>query len=681
LKQVTTRKQRVIAGLLSGVLFGLSQPLVLGFLGPDPIDPTGLSGLLVFVCFVPVLLVTRDDGPKATYWTAFLALIVAFTIHLYWIVLAMVVYGSVPILVSILTLLLLTAALGFWCATAFGVTRLVARRFAFPPWLVFAACLCAADYLRNFGPVGGFSWATSGNSLATVPLLLQGGSLFGVYGLVFVIALVNGVIAELLYARARGDALPRQAALAGAGAMALLLAWGGFRLATEPELPTVKIGLLQGNIDQKKKNESLNYRREIERNFHRLQKQAIAEGAEIVVWPEAALPGTVRAEWKTLKRSGVVPRRAPPEERPKAAIVGAVAYERRTDVPKGEKDPRRLYRSYNTAIVTKGEDLEVVGRFDKARLVPFGEYVPWPIDVAIRQIVPGGMSAPGGDYRPISMPGGGRDVPVGTTICYEGIFPEITREFANDGAQLMFNVTNDAWYGVSSAAKQHLLMYAVRAAETGRAVARAANTGISAWVDTRGRLHDETAMYEEAFVVADVPINDETTPYMLLGDWLAIPATTFALLAWFYALLGTGFWRRERHAIERAIGVIALTLAFGGVGYYFVFGPEVRDEAFANRAAFGVIGALLAGIGALSGRPWGRKAQLWVGWITFVLCGLGALFGAWLALPFAIFGGVTAGLAKRRKDAYVRDADPLRAPGRAPVDVEEAEEEEEERHG
>jgi hypothetical protein len=226
----------------------------------------------------------------------------------------------------------------------------------------------------------------------------------------------------------------------------------------------------------------------------------------------------------------------------------------------------------------------------------------------------------------------------------------------------MFNVTNDAWYGVSSAAIQHLSMYAARAAESGRAVARVANTGITAWVDTRGRMHGLTPVYEEALVVADIPLNDETTPFMALGEWVALPATLFTLFAWFYALLGARPWRRERHLVERAVGVFGVLVAFGSVAAYTT-SDAYGDEAAATQALFGTIAGLLVGIGALSARPWGRKAQMWVGGVALVTCTLGAFIGdAYGALAIAAVGAAIGGLAYRRRDEYKREADADTAP-------------------
>lgn len=643
--------KRLLWVLLGGLFFGFSQPFVLAPLGEQPVDPTGLTGLLAFFAFVPALVLMKGGGPKRGYWLGFFTLWPGYTIVLYWVVVAMTVFGRIPLVPSAMALLLLSGAASFYIAAAFGVTRILVQTFGWPQWIAFPVCLGAAYLLLNYGPVGGFPWGAPGYAFTGLPILLQGASLFGVYGLTVCIALVNAALAEVVVARRARRPLPRRPLAAAGGVIALLLAWGGFRLATEPtDLPTVKVGMLQGNIEQGIKNKSRQNARFIHEKYHRLQAEALERGAEIIVWPEAALPNYVRVEWDTLMNAGVVPGASAPV--PPAGVVGAVAIEPYKDEETGQK----RYHRYNSAVVT-GPGLEVLGRFDKAHLVPFGEYVPWPLNRMLRQLVPGGTS-PGVGLKPIEVPVGDRRIPVAATICYEGIFPEITRHFANDGAALMVNVTNDAWYGVSSAAIQHLRMYSMRAVESGRAVARAANTGITAWVDTRGRLHDMTRMYTDAAVVADVPLSDEVTPYRALGEWVALPCLLVTLGAWFFALLGRGFVRRERHPLEWAVGIAGVTLAAVAAGWYFVAPGVMGDEGAANRATVGAIGALLVGLGALSGRPWGRKAQLWVGSLAFVLCGLGVAFGAVIALPFALLGALLVGLAWRRKGAYVREVDP-----------------------
>lgn len=641
-----------LLAVLSGLLLGLSQPIVIESLGDEPIDPSGLSGALALVGFVPVLLAIRGAGPKRAYWLGFLASFVQFTINVQWLVVAMVVFGEIPLVASWAILALLTSAMAAYVAAAYAITRVLAGRFRWPMWLVFPAALCAVELLRNFGPLGGFPWGNVGTSFATVPLLLQPAALFGVHGLVFCAALLSAAVAEVVAAAVARRPLPVRAAVA---AGVLVVGWAGFgaaRLATEPAGgATVKVGLLQGNIEQGIRNhERWNARKVLER-YHALQDEAVAKGAQIVVWPEAAFPLRLRrdlADTSEVLGDGPVP---------PAAVVGAVAVERKVE------DGKRSEVRSNSAFVI-GQGPKVVGRVDKTHLVPFGEYVPWPLGAIVRQIVPIGGTLPGDGYEGIPVDvtlsnGETRALKVGTTICYEGIFPEISRNLRRAGAELHVNVTNDGWYGISAAATQHLAFYAVRAVESGMPVARAANTGRSGWADTRGRLHDVTAIYTHQAVVADVPVHIENTLFVMLGEWVAVPCALVILGAWIFAMLGRDVFRRKRALLDNALGAVGLLAAVVGAGVYFS-DPALRlDEGNATRFLLVVLAGLLVGTGALSGRPWGRKAQLVVGALTVVIGLLASVLGA----PFML-GPAAAGIALfivqlRRRAAYERSMDPL----------------------
>lgn len=649
-------RRQVLLAVLTGLMLGLSQPLVIEALGDEPIDPTGLSGLLALVGFVPVLLALRGAGPKRAYWLGFLASFVQFTINLQWLVVAMVVFGRIPLLVSWAILSILTGAIAAYVAAAYAVTRVLVGRLRFrgralPMWLVFPVALTAVEMLRNFGPLGGFPWSNVGTSFATVPLLAQAAALAGVHGLVFLAALVCAALAELVARRGRA-----RWSLACVGAV--LFAWvafGAARLATEPAGgPTVRVALLQGNVEQGIRNHDTWTGRKVLDRYHALTDEALAKGAELVVWPEAAFPIRLRRDLATLTEARVV---APGKAAPKVGVVGAVAYEPVTI------DGKRTELRHNSAFVL-GPELKVEARVDKKHLVPFGEYVPWPFGALVRQIVPIGGTVPGEVWRAVPVRftddrGVARELKLAVTICYEGVFPEIARALKNAGADLHVNVTNDGWYGISSAPTQHLLFYALRAIESGMPVVRAANTGKSGWVDTRGRLHDVTGIYTHAAVVADVPLTGAWTLYTLLGEWLSLPCVLLLLVAWLIAILGRDVAARARPQLDNVLGAGGLLLALAGTAYFLLVPGVSGDEGNATRALLTVLAGLLVGVGALSGRPWGRKAHLAVGAIAAVVGVLAAPLGAPWMLGVTAAGVALVVVQRRRAAAYTRALAPL----------------------
>lgn len=643
----------MLLAVVSGVVLGLSQPLVIEAWGDEPIDPTGLSGVLALVGFIPVLLASRGASPARAYALGFVASFVQFTLNIQWLVVAMVVFGRIPLVVSWVILALLTATMAAYVAGAYAITRLLVARFRWPMWLVFPVALTGVELCRNTGPLGGFPWANVGTSFATVPLLLQPAALFGVYGLVLCAALVSACGAEVLASIRRRRPLPRRPLVVAATLLSLWVGFGVARLASTPAgAPTVRVGLLQGNIEQGIRNHTPWTGRTILDRYHGLQDEAVDKGAQLVVWPEAAFPLRLRRDLEDLREDYFVEGgREPP-----AAVVGAVAFE------PALQNGRRVEVRSNSAFVV-GARQEVKGRVDKTHLVPFGEYVPWPFNTIVEQIVPIGGTRPGTGYEAIAVDvalsdGTQRALKLGTTICYEGIFPEISRRLRNVGAELHVNVTNDGWYGISGAPTQHLAFYAIRAVESGMPVVRAANTGKSGWADTRGRLHNVTAIYSHAAVVADVPVAVEQTLYASWGEWVALPCAVFVLGAWIVALLGP--LRRQRHPIDALLGGTGLVVAVAAVALW-VMTPALRgDEADATRMLLVVVAGLLVGVGALSGRPWGRKAQRAVGGFG-VLVGLAAppLGASPAFLALAALGGGLLALQRRRQGAYQRPADPL----------------------
>ena len=188
-------------------------------------------------------------------------------------------------------------------------------------------------------------------------------------------------------------------------------------------------------------------------------------------------------------------------------------------------------RFYNAAFLVK-PDGTIGGIYRKMHLVPFGEYVPFkrllffvgPIVEAVSDFSPG--------TEPVMLPVGSHQA--STAICYEVIYPDLIRRFVRDGSELLTTITNDAWYGRSSAAYQHWEQASMRAIEGGRFLARAANTGISGFVDPYGRVLARTDLFEPAVVVRDVRFLTDQTIYSRIGDavaWTSLAVTTVALLA------------------------------------------------------------------------------------------------------------------------------------------------------
>lgn|GEM_PF-288167 len=674
--------------VLGGVLLGLSQPLIIDSFGSAPLLP-GVSGLLAFVGLIPFFVVSHGQSVKFTYWHSALTLFVQLVIILYWLHVPINVFTPLPAVVGWLAVFALSALIAAAGAAAFGVAQMVSRRWGWHFGLIGPICFAGLEFLRNHAIFGGFPWGNLGNSLATVPVMLQGAAVVGVYGLVLLIVLFNGGVGTFIAQRLRGDVGVPLVLKVAVAAVVVDVVFGVVWMQSlgTPER-TVRVSLLQGNIEQGIKNHDYQNHQFILERFHKLQQEAIDDGAEIVVWPEASLPADFTDKTTHLRDSRILPKdvRAPKErkrrrrkgqkakppaqEKPKesaakiaarekamppAAIVGTTLRYKVIDPDTGKKRRKKA----NTALVVTN-NLELVGRFDKVHLVPFGEYVPWPLKRVVRRLVPG-LSSFGELQGPIDLDTGKQKVKVAATVCYEGAFPELTRHFAQGDADLFFNVTNDAWYGVSSMAHQHLLMYAVRAVESGRSVARVANTGISAWIDAAGVVHDATQFYETTQVTADIPLYTRRPPYVWLGDVVPFLCLVFGVVAWMVCLLGDGFWRRRRGPVEQTAGGAMLLLVVGTLVWHYLL-DDTFDERDATLTFVLYLYGSLMGVGMWGGRPWGITCQRWALRVTFVLTVISTFYGAWWMWAITAVTYALVRHARMHPEHYQRPPDVPRMP-------------------
>ena len=629
-----------LLAILSGLLLGFSQPIVIESLtGKTPLDDGGLTGLLAFIGLVPALVAIDRVGPKRAYAVGFVTWLVAFCIIIQWLITTIHVYGGLPLLVALPVLLLLTSAIGAYVAASFAVSRITARFFGWPLWLTFPPALAGVELLRNVGPVGGFPWGSIGHSFATVPVFLQAASVVGLTGLTFGAGLVNACLANIVASCWRRQKIDRRPVVV---VVVVLLVWGAFgAIRLQDDVlggPSVKIALLQPNVNEGLVDLTREPKAAILERFHRLERTALEQGAEVVLWPEGSFPTRgLNRELKELKSVKLVPEGMEP---PQASVVGIVT----TGKEKGDDGKLRGVRHNSAFVVDK--ELKIRGRFDKTHLVPFGEYVPWPFGAVVRQFIPLGTTTPGNHLNPIDIDVSGHALRIGITVCYEGVFPEVSRTLANNGANFMANLTDDRWYGVSGMATQHLLMYALRAVETGRPVARSTNTGISAWIDVHGGVHKKTAMYEEALVVDDLPLKNIDTIYLKLGDWLAFLSLLFTLGCWFIAKLG------GRAVLTRPKGPATLALAALGLiavlaGLIMWWTSDKIDEALSTKAMLLAISGLMVSLGALSHRTWGRRAIMVVGGLCVLFGAIAAYLSGPEKLVVVVVGVVLFFLAKK----------------------------------
>lgn len=429
---------------------------------------------------------------------------------IYWTGAVVQTFGGLPGVVAWLCALALALYMAAYTALACGLTGALIRRLGAPGLAMAPFAWVAAEFARGH-VLGGFPWIPLGSAVVTLVPVAQLASLVGVYGLSLFLVSLGTLLALAL------TTVGRTRVTAAAGAMAALLAvsvWGSARVAearlTREGSPLV-VGLIQPNITQEEKwNRALVG--EIGRRYTTLTRRAVADGAQAILWPESSTPylfdedPVQAAAVRTLVRESGVP-----------LLFGT------DEVERGEPD-----RYYNSAFVLDPTGA-VAAVYRKMQLVPFGEFVPLkdllffvsPLVEAVSEFTPGTTVT--------MLPFGGHLA--STAICYEVVYPHLIRRAVLEGSELLTTITNDAWYGHSSAPYQHFELASMRAIEQGRYLARAANTGISGIVDPYGRPVVATRVFEEAVVTAEVRFLQSRTLYATIGDAVAIASLVVAIAA------------------------------------------------------------------------------------------------------------------------------------------------------
>lgn len=581
--------------VVAGLILGLSQPLyVHGFIDVTPLQ--SYLGLLAFIGYVPFFWAIAEQNLKRTFMLSTMAIAVHHIVALYWIYIALHVHGHIePVPAAIITVLL-GIILGVMGAIFMTLGRYLSTRFAISFFYVAPLAICASEFFRNYYLFGGFPWGNVGYSLGRITEIAQTASLIGVYGLVFFAAVVNACFCFALQQRKQ-----RGGKIFASIALMLIFSsyvFGVYRLrkADSEYAPSIRVALLQGNISQEVKRQARLHASDILQIYQNLVRRAKAAGAELVVWPESSYPKMVNKDTKDFSFAF--------EDRV-ASIIGVVVY---GDIPETND-----YYVHNSGFITDFRG-DIITRYDKSHLVPFGEYVPWPMSGVVDRIVPGlGAFRPGVAFVPsVVKLSESKQISVGTTVCYEGIFPEIARAYAQDpAADMLVNLTNDAWYGFSSAPFQHLLMYRLRSVESGLPFVRATNTGISAWVDVYGREHQTTQLFERDVVIADVPLIKKKTLYAYCGDVIAKLCLLLLLIGYIAAVLPVHQFVRSRAWSKLFVMGVLTSVAIAST-LYFHRQEFLAEEAARTKNLFIVLLCLLLMIGLLSKSKRSRSILLTV---------------------------------------------------------------------
>lgn len=495
------------------VLTAYYPAIISGLMMTAAFPDTRIS-LLAWVALVPLLVSINTMPPRQAFYAGLITGMTHFLTLIYWIIPTIHDFGGIPIVLAGPVLFILCLYLALYTAIfAWFLTRFHGHPWTMP---LRAALLWAGlEYLRSI-LFTGFPWGLLGYSQYQQTRLIQIADTTGVFGISFILVLSSAVVAWGISAARQSRERERPLPLAGLAAWACVLLGTvaltvihGTRALTSIDqalqsTPTASVGVVQGNINQAHKWEASWQTMTVDR-YCRLSLSLAGQHPDLVVWPETAMPfyyswdrelsGSVDA---CIRRAGT------------SFLFGSPAF----------KGDETAYEIYNRAYMVNRFSI-VTGTYDKTHLVPFGEYVPFGRYLTFL----GKLTAQAGDFA-----AGSENVPplefgaysAGVLICFESIFPPLARNSVNQGAELLIIMTNDAWFGRTSAPLQHFAMAVFRAVENRRSVIRAANTGISGFIDPGGRILATTSLFKADAITRRMACLTTTTPYTRHGDLFAL---------------------------------------------------------------------------------------------------------------------------------------------------------------
>ena len=548
---------------LSSPILKVVLAITSGLLLTSAFPKTGWSWTAWFA-LVPLLLALMDVSSFNGFRLGFLTGLVHQTTLIYWMVYTMNTYGNLPWAVSVPVIFLLACYLALYPAV-FGwiagklLTRQSNSLLSTPTqpspikgkgfkrlasliaglitkqmqWglVLLPFFWTALEFCRTY-LFSGFPWELLGYSQFNHIPLIQMADVAGVYGVSFLIVFVNtAVFALCLYVLDPERNISRMSkpfviAFSSIASALVILAWahGSLKIKQMDEViaasPQSKITVIQGNIDQGLKWDPKFQKRTIDK-YIALSKAAKMDTPDLIVWPETAAPFYFLYDQPLTKilQNGI-------KQNKTDFLIGAPSF--------SVTDKQVNY--YNSAYLVTPNG-SVSAKYDKVHLVPFGEYVPF------KKWLPfiGKIVAQVGDFKPgrkgatLSW----KNNRLGVLICYELIFPNLSRKATKNGASALINITNDAWYGRTSAPFQHFSMAVFRAVENRRTLVRSANTGFSGFIDPAGRIINQTEIFEDAVVSHSVPMLTNQSFYTQYGDMFAWVCVAFSGILIYISFWGT----------------------------------------------------------------------------------------------------------------------------------------------
>jgi len=477
--------------------------------------PTFDLHLLAWIALIPLFLSLRDQTVKKGFWLGGMSGLVFFAGTINWVENSVHFYGNIPLIPALFITLALCASLSVYMGL-FGAAMAYVGKNNASLFLVSAPALWITfELARAYTFFNGFPWSLLGYSQYRVLSMIQMADITGVYGVSFLIVMVNAALAAVIVNRRHYAGI-----IAAAVVLVIVMGYGFMRLKTQNSPDGLSISVIQGNIEQDKKW-NVAYQTEVISTYKRLTLEAVKNRPDLVIWPETATPfyfgganaadSALTADLKAFTAKNAVP-----------LLFGSPTY---------EILPNRIIHLRNSAFLISAQGT-IDAVYHKFHLVPFGEYVPLKslLFFVGKMVQAIGDFLQGDEYTVMTIPAHGSSIKISTVICYEIIFPELVRQFVNNGAGIITTITNDAWFGRTAAPYQHFSMAVFRAVENRVPVARAANTGISGFIDAQGRILEASSIFTEAHLTRTLAPGTKKTFYTRYGDLFAYACVIAALI-------------------------------------------------------------------------------------------------------------------------------------------------------
>lgn len=477
---------------LTGTWFGFANPWL------------HLPAAILLLPAALILTASQAARPGQAFRNGLLVALPGYSASLYWLAIPVHDYGGLPWALALPCPVLVGFVLALYAGLFCLGLRLLGPAIHHPLGIAFSAFLWASlELTRNYA-LTGFPWLTLSSALSSWPWAIGLAGWCGAFGLSGILVAMTGLALR-----------PKVGTWLALAALTVLAVLPGLTHKPSLSAPTAAATLIQGNIDQDQKWDEAMQAATLN-TYLRLSRQAVNDHAsDLLVWPETAMPFYYQdpSDLAFALRRELTALGTP-------VLTGSPAYSMTTG------DHEAPYVLHNRAYLIDGAG-QTQSWYDKEHLVPFGEYVPlgkWlPF---LTKLVPGEYEfRPGRNETPLSS----GPMAMGVLICYEAIFPELAQKRVAMGANILVNISNDAWFGRSSAPMQHLHLAVLRAVEQNRSLIRSTNTGISVFIEPSGVLRSPTDMFTPATIHKnDIALLTDTTFY---HDHFTLIQTALPLLS------------------------------------------------------------------------------------------------------------------------------------------------------